>query len=131
MHMIHLIDHDYLAQLAEDIGDEGVHEVLGVFSEDAPGYLATLQQAYADGRLAELRRTAHALAGAARNAGLTPLGEAAYALQVALERTEPDAADVAALIRLAEASLAAIGDWNGATEAPGPEGPAATRTALI
>ena len=112
--MNQLIDQDYLTQLAEDIGEDGVAEVLSVFAEDAPGYLAALQQAFSDSRLPELRRTAHALAGCARNSGLLPLGEAAYALQIALERAEPDAADIAALVDLAEASIAAVNDLNAA-----------------
>ena len=112
--MNQLIDQDYLTQLAEDIGEDGVAEVLIVFAEDAPGYLASLKQAFSDRRLPELRRTAHALAGCARNSGLLPLGEAAYALQVALERAEPDATDIAALVDLAEASIAAVNDWNAA-----------------
>jgi HPt (histidine-containing phosphotransfer) domain-containing protein len=115
MDMNQLIDQDYLAQLAQDIGEDGVDEVLVVFAEDAPGYLASLRQAFADRRLPELRRTAHALAGCARNSGLLPLGEAAYALQIALEHGEPDAADIAALVHLAEASITAVNDRNAAT----------------
>ena len=112
------LDLSFLAQLAEEIGPDGAAEVIHAFLEDAPGRVAAIQRAMADGAILTIRREAHALAGAARNVGLTPLGEAAYALQKASEGAGPDAAAVDALAGLLRDVIPAATAWAKARDAP-------------
>jgi HPt (histidine-containing phosphotransfer) domain-containing protein len=105
-----LLDHAFLADLAEAIGMDGTIEVIGLFREDGPKRVV-LMRAHIPHDPARVRREAHALAGAARNIGLVRLGEAALALQHKIERTEPEPSDVAALALLVEESLAVLDAW--------------------
>lgn len=79
------IDTAFLRQLGDDIGPDGVVEMLRMFLEDAPMHMAAIQRAAAEGASQTVRREAHALAGAARTVGLPRLGHAAAELQKASE----------------------------------------------
>jgi signal transduction histidine kinase/CheY-like chemotaxis protein len=109
-----LVDLGYLDQLIADISLEGVAEAIGLFREDAPVRLAALHRALAARSITVLRREAHALAGAARNVGLAALGDFAYALQKAVEITEPDHAAFDRLTGLVGDSLREITAWEAA-----------------
>ena len=106
-----LLDAVFLDQLGAELGFDGAAEVMRIFLEEASRHAAAIEAAMASGSIQNLRRSAHALAGAARNVGLTQLGEAAYALQKATEQAGPDPAAVDALIRLLHASLGPAEDW--------------------
>ncbi len=110
------LDLPFMAQLAEEIGPDGAAEVIHAFLEDAPGRVAAIQRAMADGAILTIRREAHALAGAARNVGLTPLGEAAYALQKASEGAGPDTVAVEALAAMLRDVIPAATAWAKAQE---------------
>ena len=100
-----LIDRAFLDQLSDDIGADGLAEVMHAFLEEGPARVAAIDRAFAEGAIQVLRREAHALAGAARNVGLIALGEAAHRLQRATEGAGPDAAGVASISELLDASL--------------------------
>ncbi|MDR3536489.1 MAG: ATP-binding protein [Acetobacteraceae bacterium] len=113
---LQLLDGGFLGRLADDISPAGVIEALGLFREDAPARISVMRASL--GRdPARVRREAHALAGASRNIGLDRLGHAAAALQHAVERAEPDPADVEALAALVDESLAALEGWEGSAVA--------------
>jgi signal transduction histidine kinase/CheY-like chemotaxis protein len=84
------LDALFLSQLADEIDLSGVLEALHAFLEDAPGRMAAIRRAMTDGTILTIRREAHALSGAARNVGLTRLGEAASALQDICGKGLPD-----------------------------------------
>lgn len=112
-----LLDEDFLRQLVEDISVEGAVEVIQVFLEEGPARVEAIQNAMAAGALTVVRREAHALAGAARNIGLTRLGEAAYAIQKATEQSGPGAESIAALATLLDRTLPLAIVWAQAQEA--------------
>lgn len=106
-----LLDEAFLRHLAEEIGADGASDAMEMFLEDAPDRIAAMHRALNAGTAGVLRREAHALAGAARNVGLTRLGEAAYGLQKALEQAEPDPAGIERLLRLLAESTARAMEW--------------------
>ena len=112
-----LLDEDFLRQLVEDISVEGAVEVIQVFLEEGPVRMEAIQNAMAASALTVVRRESHALAGAARNIGLTRLGEAAYAIQKATEQSGPDARSIAALALLLDRTLPLAIAWAQAQEA--------------
>lgn len=63
----------FAAQLAEDIGTDGVRMVLGVFATDLDRLLGLLGEATAAGDATAFRRAAHGLAGAAGAVGALAL----------------------------------------------------------
>ena len=112
-----LLDRIFLDRLAEDIGADGTAEVLRAFLEEGPARLEAIERGLADSHMQAVRREAHALAGAARNVGLTRLGEAAYALQVATEGTA-SAHDAAAILSsLLDKTLPLAAAWAAEHEA--------------
>jgi CheY-like chemotaxis protein len=100
-----LVDHAYLDQLAADIGADGVKEVVRLFLEEGPARLTAIRRAMDRDDIQTVRCEAHALSGAARNVGLTRLGEAAYALQIATEGPGPSPAAIAALAVLMDRTM--------------------------
>ena len=106
-----LLDKRFLKQLSKEIGADGSIEVLRVFLEEGPLRGARIQSAWEKGAIQTIRREAHALAGAARNVGLTCLGEEAYALQKAAERPLLDPAAVESVLALLHDSLPLALEW--------------------
>ncbi|MBN8929054.1 MAG: hypothetical protein BGO51_09180 [Rhodospirillales bacterium 69-11] len=104
-----LLDSEFLARLAADIGTDGALEAIALFREDGPARIAQIRGVEEDPSL--LRREAHALAGAARNLGLVALGRAAGAMQRTAERARPDAVQIEALAGLVAQSLTALTAW--------------------
>jgi two-component system, sensor histidine kinase and response regulator len=121
--LIPLLDELFLRQLAEEIGGDGAADAMEMFLEDAPDRIATMRRALSAGASGTLRREAHALAGAARNVGLTRLGDAAFGLQKALEQAEPDPAGIDRLIQLLADSTTRAMEWK--TGQPGRDPPRA------
>lgn len=105
------LDTGFLAELARDIGEEGVVEMLRIFQEDAPPRMTAIHRAMASGAIQTVRREAHAMAGAARTVGLTRLGRLAAALQKASEGTGPDAEVVETLAEALRESLPLAAAW--------------------
>jgi signal transduction histidine kinase/HPt (histidine-containing phosphotransfer) domain-containing protein/ActR/RegA family two-component response regulator len=105
------IDAAFLRQLGDEIGSDGVVEMLRMFLEDAPIRMAAIQHAAADGTSQKIWREAHALAGSARAVGLPRLGHAAAALQKASEggRLDQTAIDLVAVAFRDSVPLAA--EW--------------------
>ncbi len=85
-----LLDEAFLRDLSAEIGADGTDEVVGLFLEQLPRRHQRIHDAICAGG-DRLRREAHALSGAAYAVGLVRLGEAAHALQRALEETSGDA----------------------------------------
>ena len=111
-----LLDEAFLRQLVDDISMEGAIEVMRAFLEEGPPRLEAIQDAMARDAIPVVRREAHALAGAARNVGLTRLGDAAYALQKATELSGPEAASIEALAVLLRDTLPLVVAWTQARE---------------
>ena len=109
-----ILDHDFLAELMDAIGEDGTDEVLRMFQEDAPERMAAIAAALSAGSVPGIRREAHALAGAARNVGLARLGDAAYALQLTTESPAGGdlARSIASLSVLTIVSLRMLEGWN-------------------
>lgn len=76
--------------------------LLAEYRRDLVAKLARLEEHLAAGRLAELTRELHTLAGSAGTFGMRPLGEAARAAEAYLDAcgASPDAAQRAELARL-------------------------------
>ncbi len=107
-----LLDEPFLRQLGEEIGADGALDAMEMFLEDAPDRLAAMRRALNAGANGALRREAHALAGAARNVGLTRLGEGAYGLQKALESArDPEPGGIERLFQLLADSTARAMEW--------------------
>ncbi len=106
-----VLDHDFLSQLAEDVGTATVIEAMAIFEDDVPIRIAAMYSCFAEGEVQRLRREAHALAGAARNLGLVRFGETAYAIQRASEGGGVDADAVRDLALSAEQGLSALAGW--------------------
>lgn len=106
-----LLDGAFLGQLAAEIGLDGAAEILHAFQEEGPARLNAIKDAMRQGRLQTVRREAHALAGAARNVGLTRLGEAAYALQLSTEGDGPRDASITILAALLAQTLPLAAAW--------------------
>lgn len=106
-----LLDREFLDRLADDIGADGTAEVLRAFLEEGPARLEAIERGIADSHMQAVRREAHALAGAARNVGLTRLGEAAYALQMATEGTASPHEAAALLSSLLNETLPLAAAW--------------------
>ena len=106
-----LLDATFLDQLGAEIGVDGAAEVMRIFLEEAPTHMAAIQSAMRGGAIQAVRREAHALAGAARNVGLKRVGEAAYALQQATERSGPDPGSVDALAGLLQETMPLAAHW--------------------
>ena len=70
-----------LRQLAEMLGDEAVAEIVHAFSEDTRANLAAMQHAATRGDANMLYRTAHSVAGAARNVGADAMARRASAME--------------------------------------------------
>ncbi len=112
-----LLDEIFLRRLGDEIGDDGIAEVIEAFLEEGPDRVKEIGRAMAIGAIQTVRREAHALAGAARNIGLTRLGETAYALQLACEGAGPEPAAVEALSVILADTLPLVAAWTRAREA--------------
>lgn len=98
-----MIDRDFIDQLAEDIGPEGVRAVSDVFAKDLARLVLLLEQSAAAADAAAFHRAAHGLAGAA---GAIGAAELERACRTAMARSGQDAAALAAL----QAQIAAAGE---------------------
>ena len=111
-----ILDADFLARLVDDIGRGSVVEVVRAFLEEAPVRMAAINAAAATGALQTICREAHALSGAARNLGLTSLGQAASALQMIGSQGRPDAAAVEMVAEAVRDALPVASAWADAQE---------------
>jgi CheY-like chemotaxis protein len=110
------LDAAFLDRLGQEIGFDGVTEMVRIFLEDAPARMAAIRRGLATGANQTVRREAHALAGAASNVGLPRLGEAAFALQIAVERSGADEATVETVAAALRDSLPLATAWAEAHE---------------
>ena len=110
------LDAAFLDRLGREIGFDGVTEMVRIFLEDAPARMAAIRRGMATGANQTVRREAHALAGAASNVGLPRLGEAAFALQIAVERSGVDEATVETVAAALRDSLPLATAWAEAHE---------------
>lgn len=62
-----------LQQLADEVDEDSVHELLSMFVRDTQGLLDKLDHALAEGAYARMEQAAHALKGSAGSIGLTTL----------------------------------------------------------
>lgn len=75
-----VIDQKVLGELVELMGDD-IDEVIEIYLEDAPGYLATLQAAAAENDLHGMVAPAHSLKSSSANLGAIGLSEMAKAIE--------------------------------------------------
>ncbi len=101
-----LIDAATFGELQETAGADFVKELLDAFQEEAPGMLAELRLALAQGDLLRFRRAAHSLKSNSQAFGATAL--AGLARQLELGSMPPDAASVSELESLYARTLAAL-----------------------
>jgi HPt (histidine-containing phosphotransfer) domain-containing protein len=106
-----ILNEAFLHRLSEEIGADGVAEMVDIFLADAPGRMAAIRRGLAEGANQTVRREAHALAGAASNVGLPRLSEAAGALQSAVERSGVDEATVETVAAALRDSLPQVALW--------------------
>jgi histidine phosphotransfer protein HptB len=105
------IDESVFRELQAAAGADFVAELVDTFLEEAPGMLAELREAHAQGNAEAFRRAAHSLKSNGLTFGAAPLADAARALELggigsaevveALARTYDEAA--AALKELRDA----------------------------
>ena len=100
-----ILDKAFIGALSREIGEDGVAEAVGLFVQDAPGYVVALEQATARRNLPQLRRSLHALSGAAGGIGLTRLADAAQRLQAALNSSTFDKELIIPISELMQESL--------------------------
>lgn len=74
--MLHSSISTQLEQLSADHGPDFVVELIDLFNEDAPEFLASLETAHADDDVAGVERAAHALRGCCLNFNATELANA-------------------------------------------------------
>ena len=110
------LDAAFLHRLSQDIGTDGVAEMIHIFLEDAPGRMAAIRRGVTNGANQTVRREAHALAGAASNVGLSRLSEAAGALQFAVERSGVNDAMIETVAAALRDSLPLATNWAEAHE---------------
>jgi HPt (histidine-containing phosphotransfer) domain-containing protein len=82
-----LVDLDHRRRLADELGEEIVAELTGVFWTDADGLAAAIAAARAGDDAAGLRRNLHSLEGAATNVGY--VGIAAAVAEILATRAVP------------------------------------------
>ena len=70
-----------LRALAEMLGEAAATEIVHVFAEDTQAHLATMREAAAHGDTRTIYRSAHSVAGAARNVGAEALAKRASLLE--------------------------------------------------
>jgi HPt (histidine-containing phosphotransfer) domain-containing protein len=95
----HPIDQAVYSELQTTTGVEFVAELVDTFLEEAPGMLAELRSARADGNAERFRRAAHSLKSNANTFGAVSLAAQARALELKGLDAEP-ARDEAALAAL-------------------------------
>jgi signal transduction histidine kinase/FixJ family two-component response regulator/HPt (histidine-containing phosphotransfer) domain-containing protein len=106
-----LFDQAMRDDLADALGEDGYHQLLGAFGQSLVGRLKELGAATEPAAVAA---TAHSLKGAALNLGLARLGHLAAAMETAAKAgTMPDAAALDGLRAAARDSLADQGAWIG------------------
>lgn len=105
-----LLDEAVLAGLAEEIGEDGLTEVLGVFLDQAPRMLDRLERAIIS-QDRTLLREVHTLAGAARSVGLLRIGYTAAEIELAMATADASADHLASLLELLRGSVARLQEW--------------------
>ena len=104
-----VIDRAVYAELRNTTGAEFVAELVDTFIEEAPGILADLRGARADGDVERFRRAAHSLKSNGRTFGAMKL--TALALEFELKGMNADPIrDVAALAALEAEYARAVGE---------------------
>ena len=88
-----IIDEAIFNELAEDTGSDFVLELVSAFLEEAPGMIADLKSAHADGDADRFRRAAHSIKSNANVFGASGLSELARKMEL----DGPDAVDISAL----------------------------------
>lgn len=106
-----MIDETYLADLARQIGEDGARETVELCLEDCPVRAAGIRDAVASVDPIALRAETHALAGAAQAAGMTPLAEAARALEATAARGQLDYPAAEGVLTLLGASVSVARAW--------------------
>ncbi len=105
-----LLDDTVLTGLAQEIGEDGLTEVVQVFLDEAPRMLDRLERAIVR-RDRALLREVHTLAGAARSVGLLRVGYTAAEIELAMATADSSADHLASLLDLLLVSVARLRDW--------------------
>ncbi len=101
-----VLDRAAVAELWESLGPTAaavVPQLVAAFLAEAPAQLGEARRAMAEGRHADIRRTAHSLKGSCLSLGLAALAEAAKTLEHAAREGRLD--DAPALLEAAEVEL--------------------------
>jgi HPt (histidine-containing phosphotransfer) domain-containing protein len=103
------IDLPTFTELQDNTGADFVIELVDTFADEAPGMLAELQAAWAEGSADRFRRAAHSMKTNALSFGALRLGDAARALELAgLPATAVPLDELAACCHEATAALQAL-----------------------
>jgi CheY-like chemotaxis protein/HPt (histidine-containing phosphotransfer) domain-containing protein len=111
-------DAAFLGQLCEEIGTDGVIQMIRIFLEDAPLYLLAIRRAAAEGAVQIVRREAHGLAGAARAVGLARLASVTEALHRSCEWSGPGKEETETVATTLRDSLPLVANWADARATP-------------
>jgi CheY-like chemotaxis protein/HPt (histidine-containing phosphotransfer) domain-containing protein len=105
-----LLDERVLRRLADDIGDDGVLEVVRLFIAESPAMIQRLERACTTGGRPLLREV-HTLASAARSVGLLRAGHCAGDIEHAMAEASPDPERLADLLEVLRAGVERLADW--------------------
>jgi CheY-like chemotaxis protein len=111
-------DTAFLTQLSDEIGTDGVAEMIRIFLEDAPLHVVEIRRAAAEGALQKIRREAHGLAGAARTVGLIRLANVAAALHKSCDWSGPETDEIETVANVLRDSLPLAAAWADARTMP-------------
>jgi len=107
-----LLDPNILHDLHEIVGSAGdafIRRVFGLYLDNAPRVRRETARAVSAGQSEECARSAHALKSMSQNIGARPVARSAEAVErCAREQGMPEAADLAMLDRLLDATIASI-----------------------
>jgi HPt (histidine-containing phosphotransfer) domain-containing protein len=80
-----------LRELKNMLGEDAVGEIVAAFAEDTQGHLVSMRAAAARGDSNTIYRSAHSVAGAARNVGADALADRASSLEQTIGSLNPAA----------------------------------------
>jgi HPt (histidine-containing phosphotransfer) domain-containing protein len=105
-----LFDQQVLHRLADEIGVDGMAEVVELFLAQSPRMSQRLEQAIGIGGSAVLREV-HTLASSTRGVGLMRVGHQAAEMELMIATIEPSAQGLTALRDLLQESVARLAAW--------------------
>ena len=113
-----MIDHDRIAELREEVGEDDLAEVLHLFCEEVEETLERL----AKGVFGDLAEELHFIKGSALNIGMTEVGRLCQKAETALRADagcKPDIAPIAGAFRIAKVAILSKSPGSALSHKPG------------